>query len=80
LAVDALDADALVSYAGICGRLLAKGHARTSGASMIAAYVGGSDKLDVALCTFARLYADQTERDHQTLVAAVARGVLPTQA
>jgi uncharacterized protein (DUF2252 family) len=79
LAVDALDNDALIAYAGVCGRLLAKGHARTSGASMIAAYAGGSDKLDAALTNFARLYADQTERDHRTLVAAVARGLLPSQ-
>ena len=78
IAVDALDSEALVSYAGICGRLLAKGHARTSGASMIAGYVGGSDKLDVALARFARLYADQTERDHAALVAAVADGRLPS--
>lgn len=77
ISVDALDADALSDYAGICGRLLAKGHARTSGASMIAGYVGSSDKLDVALCRFARAYADQTERDHQSLVDAVARGLLP---
>jgi len=79
IAVDALDADALTDYAGICGRLLAKGHARTSGASMIAGYVGASGKLDVAICRFARAYADQTERDHQTLVDAVARGVLPCE-
>jgi uncharacterized protein (DUF2252 family) len=78
IAVEALDAAALVTYAGICGRLLAKGHARTSGASMIAAYVGGSDKLDVALAGFARLYADQTERDHASLVKAVADGRLPS--
>jgi len=77
ISVDSLDADALGDYAGICGRLLAKGHARTSGASMIAGYVGGSDKLDVAICRFARAYADQTERDHQSLVDAVACGVLP---
>jgi uncharacterized protein (DUF2252 family) len=77
IAVDALDASALIAYAGICGRLLAKGHARTSGASMIAGYVGGGDRLDVALCRFARLYADQTERDHASLLAAVARGALP---
>ena len=76
IAIDALEPAALISYAGICGRLLAKGHARTSGASMIAGYVGGSDKLDVALARFARLYADQTERDHATLVAAVARGAV----
>jgi uncharacterized protein (DUF2252 family) len=79
IAVDALDADALSDYAGVCGRLLAKGHARTSGASMIDGYVGGSDKLDAALCLFARAYADQTERDHETLVRAVARGVLPSE-
>ena len=44
---------------------------------MIAGYVGSSDKVDQAMCRFARAYADQTERDHQALVAAVARGVLP---
>jgi uncharacterized protein (DUF2252 family) len=76
IAVDALPGSALADYAGICGRLLAKGHARTSGASMIAGYAGSSDKLDVALGRFARAYADQTERDHHTLVQAVAHGRL----
>jgi uncharacterized protein (DUF2252 family) len=79
IAIDALDAGALTDYAGICGRLLAKGHARTSGASMIAGYVGSSDKIDIALCRFARAYADQTERDHQSLVDAVARGQIPAE-
>ena len=69
-----IDAPALVDYAGVVGRLLAKGHARTSGASMIAGYVGKSDTLDIALCRFARLYADQTEADHALLVDAVRRG------
>jgi hypothetical protein len=77
ITVDGIDASSLADYAGICGLLLAKGHARTSGASMIAGYVGRSDKLDQAMCHFARAYADQTERDHQALEAAVARGVLP---
>lgn len=75
--LDAIDAAALTDYAGIVGRLLAKGHARTSGASMIAGYVGASDKVDKALCRFACAYADQTEADHQALLRAVARGVLP---
>jgi uncharacterized protein (DUF2252 family) len=79
IAIDALDAGALTDYAGICGRLLAKGHARTSGASMIAGYVGRSDKVDIALCRFAQAYADQTERDHQSLVDAVARGLIPAE-
>jgi hypothetical protein len=43
---------------------------------MIAGYVGSSDKLDKAMCRFARAYADQTEADHQALVRAVERGVL----
>jgi uncharacterized protein (DUF2252 family) len=79
ISVDGIDASALADYAGICGHLLAKGHARTSGASMIAGYVGGSRKLDVAFARFARQYADQTERDHQALVKAVVRGALPAE-
>ena len=75
--LDAIDAAALADYAGIVGHLLAKGHARTSGASMIAGYAGGSDKLDQAMARFARAYADQTEADHATLVKAVRRGDLP---
>jgi hypothetical protein len=46
---------------------------------MITGYLGGSDKADVALCAFARRYADQTERDHAALVAAVDRGLLPVE-
>jgi uncharacterized protein (DUF2252 family) len=75
--LDAIDAAALTDYAGIVGHLLAKGHARTSGASMIAGYAGKSDKLDRALAAFARAYADQTEADHAVLVAAVRQGRLP---
>lgn len=75
--LDAMDAAALVDYAGIVGHLLAKGHARTSGASMIAGYAGSSDKLDQAFADFARAYADQTEADHAELVRAVRAGLLP---
>lgn len=79
IVVEDIDAAALGDYAGICGFLLAKSHARTSGASMIAGYIGGSDKLADSLCRFARAYADQVERDHAALVAAVRRGVLPAE-
>ena len=75
--LDAIDAAALVDYAGIVGHLLAKGHARTSGASMIAGYAGRSDRLAAAMTVFARAYADQTEADHSGLIAAVRRGALP---
>jgi hypothetical protein len=45
IALDGVDSSALTDYAAICGGLLAKGHARTSGASMIAGYIGSSDRL-----------------------------------
>jgi uncharacterized protein (DUF2252 family) len=79
ITVDGLLPAALTDYAGICGYLLAKGHARTSGASMIAGYLGSSRKPQEAFCRFARAYADQTERDHAALTDAVRRGVLPAE-
>jgi uncharacterized protein (DUF2252 family) len=79
VALDAIDAAALADYAAIVGRLLAKGHARTSGASMISGYAGRSDKLDTAMARFALAYADQTEADHAALVQAVAAGRLPIE-
>ena len=74
--LDGLSATALTDYAAVCGMLLAKGHARTSGASMIAGYLGGGGKVRDALCRFARSYADQTERDHDALLRAVRSGRL----
>jgi uncharacterized protein (DUF2252 family) len=79
VALDELDGKALADYAAVTGRLLAKGHARTSGASMIVGYAGSSDRLDTALARFARRYADQTEADHAALVKAAERGVLPIE-
>ncbi|MFT4110680.1 DUF2252 domain-containing protein [Propionicimonas sp.] len=75
--LNAIREDALSDYAGIVGRLLAKGHARTSGASMISGYLGDGYAAGEALARFARLYADQTEADWATLVAAARAGKLP---
>ena len=74
--IDALRPGALADYARVLGHLLAKGHARTSGASMMAGYIGQSARLDAAMRRFARAYADQIEADHEALVRAVARGRL----
>ncbi len=77
--LDAMHPKALIDYTGVVGQLLAKGHARTSGASMIAGYMGRSEKVDDALSRFARRYADQTEADHAALVAAVNSGRMPAE-
>jgi len=79
VALDSIDSAALDDYAGVVGHLLAKGHSRTSGASMIAGYVGKSDSLDTAMCRFAQAYADQTEADHDALVRAVKNGRIPSE-
>ncbi|GAB94203.1 uncharacterized protein (DUF2252 family) [Kineosphaera limosa] len=75
--LDGLDDAALRDYAGIVGHLLAKGHARTSGASMIGGYLGKGERVADSMATFARRYADQTEADHARFVAAVRSGELP---
>ncbi|GAA4556682.1 DUF2252 domain-containing protein [Pseudonocardia xishanensis] len=77
--LDDMEPAGLMDYAAICGLLLAKGHARTSGASMIAGYLGGGGRVRRALCRFARAYADQTERDYEDLQAAVRAGVFPCE-
>jgi uncharacterized protein (DUF2252 family) len=77
--LDAMDTAALTDYAGIVGHLLAKGHARTSGASMIAGYFGTGDNIEQAMCRFAAAYANQTEVDHAAFVAAVRAGRLPIE-
>ena len=63
--------DALVTYALLCGEILAKAHARTGDAAAITGYAGRSDRLDRAIARFAASYADQTEQDHARLVAAI---------
>ncbi|MEU3602776.1 DUF2252 domain-containing protein [Streptomyces sp. NPDC006798] len=61
-------------FAELCGATLARAHARSGDRIAIAAYVGGGDVLDGAIARFAESYADQNERDHAALVAAVREG------
>jgi uncharacterized protein (DUF2252 family) len=58
----------LVEYARLCGEALAKGHARTSDAAMLAGYVGRSSRLDKAIAAFAFAYAEQTNADYHAFV------------
>jgi uncharacterized protein (DUF2252 family) len=61
-------------YGELCGWTLARAHARSGDRIAIAAYLGGSDAFDQAITQFAGAYADQNERDHQSLVDAVSSG------
>jgi len=64
----------LVLYAGLCGWALSRAHARSGDRVQISAYLGKSERFDRAIVDFAEAYADQTERDHAALCAAVKSG------
>jgi uncharacterized protein (DUF2252 family) len=66
----------LQRYAGLCGAVLARAHARTGDAIQIAGYLGKSDSFDEALAEFAVRYADQNEADYQLFCQAVEDGRL----
>lgn len=66
-----------LEYVEICGWALARAHARTGDAARLAGYLGKNDAFDRAIEKFAVAYADQTERDHATLVKAIKAGRLP---
>ncbi len=59
-----LSGEALIEYGVLCGKMLARAHARTGDAAMIAGYCGNADKLDLAIANFAVAYAEQTLLDY----------------
>jgi len=65
-------------YAETCGEVLARAHARSADAVVLAAYLGKNTTFDEAIGAFAYAYAKQTETDHATLQRAIADGRLPT--
>ncbi len=58
----------------MCGWTLARGHARSGDRIAIASYLGRSDSFDRAAVKFAKSYADQNERDYESLQKAVRKG------
>jgi uncharacterized protein (DUF2252 family) len=72
--LEGVRADQLARYADVCGWVLARSHAKGGDAAMISGYLGKSDAFDQALGKFALAYADQTEKDHATLVEAAKSG------
>jgi uncharacterized protein (DUF2252 family) len=72
--VERLTPRGLEVYARMCGWTLARAHARSGDRIAIAAYLGASDVFDRAIAEFSEAYADQSERDHAVLVAAIDSG------
>lgn len=71
---DDLKGAALLEYAIVCGKVLAKAHARTGNAAALYGYCGDSAKLDKAIGKFALAYADQATADHEKFSKAIKAG------
>jgi hypothetical protein len=72
--LDMMTARGLATYATVCGRTLARAHVRSGDSALIAGYLGRRDRFDRAVASFAQAYADQFERDYETLIEAVKTG------
>ena len=67
-------------YATTCGEALARAHARTADAVVLAAYLGQGTSFDEAIGAFAVAYGKQTEQDHESLQKAIKSGRLTAAA
>jgi uncharacterized protein (DUF2252 family) len=65
-----VEEQALINYARLCGRTLARAHARSGDAAMIAGYMGKSGAMADALASFAMAYAKRTKQDYDLLAKA----------
>jgi uncharacterized protein (DUF2252 family) len=74
LVVEDMSPQAMTFYAGLCGRTLARAHARSGDSVAISAYLGDGDGFDRAITDFARRYAAQNERDYDSFVDAIESG------
>ncbi len=72
--VDTMLPEGFGIYAEMCGWTLARAHARSGDAIAISAYLGKGDRFDRALSDFACSYADQNERDYESMTTAIAEG------
>jgi len=74
--IESMRPRSLEIYAKGCGWTLARAHARSGDAVAIGAYLGSNAAFDDAIVEFADAYADQNERDHAELLAAIDSGRL----
>jgi len=71
--------EGLEDYARLCGRTLARAHARSGNASMISGYLGKGAGFADAMAEFSEAYAQQTEKDWKNFVDALEHGTLASQ-
>ncbi len=74
--LERLSSSGLEAYARMCGRTLARAHARSGDRVAIGAYLGAGSSFDRAIAEFSEAYAEQNLRDHEALLAAIESGRL----
>ena len=79
LAGSELADSALATHATLCGRTLARAHARSGDAARIAGYLGHGGVMDAAIADFAMAYANQTERDWRLFQEAIKAGEIAAE-
>ena len=72
--LDAMMPAGFASYTQVCGRTLARAHARSGHAATISGYLGSGAAFDQAIAMFANSYAEQVMRDYDALTAEVRSG------
>jgi len=77
--VEGMDPVLFTAYVELCATALARAHARTSDPAQISGYMGSKNTFDRAIASFAETYADQAERDHAALLAAIKEGRVQAQ-
>jgi uncharacterized protein (DUF2252 family) len=69
----------LAAYAHLCGRALARAHAKSGDAAMLTGYLGTADVFEQSIADYAVGYADQVERDYEAFRAATRAGRFPIE-
>jgi uncharacterized protein (DUF2252 family) len=69
----------LAAYGHLCGRALARAHAKSGDAAALTGYLGATGVFDEAIADYALAYADQVEKDYETFRAATRSGRFPIE-
>ncbi len=69
--VELMSPETLTLYGRLCGRTLARAHARSGDPVAIAAYLGTDDTFDRSITHFAHRYAEQNQRDFAAFTEAI---------
>ncbi|MGO4764200.1 DUF2252 domain-containing protein [Cupriavidus sp. 2KB_3] len=73
------DTGMLRQYGRMCAHALARAHARSGDAAVIAGYMGSGQTFDDAICEFATEYCSQNRGDYRAFLAAIRDGRIEAQ-